>query len=569
MISRRSFLQACLAGCLGWCTLSSGGCLNFQPEPHRSQTNQTTQADQINLKTGFAELHCGPDTWYWQRGNDFYLPEDQYLTQRSTLPYSRETLNLDTAVIGSGVAGLVCANRLIELGVDNIAIFEGSSKIGGCTQSLYLHSGNSNIGPQYVPWTSSKLSLPDNRDEIFLEFLQKQNIVTGTDASGRPLFNTDYLAFYPQERLLSLGRWVFGNYDKNDLKHNSADDQEHSAARFDEFLNEMSRKRGNDGLLYFTSPLNLVSSEAQSLDNVTLKNYLSEKKLWLLATEPFINRVVYSASGLTADKISAWVGLYHLCRDRYQMMQPTRTFLTWEKGCAQLLEPLIKQLTPLVKLNFPIISLQKQRNGIEIIGLDLRQQQKQRIIARQAVFAGSSTALYKLLNRPLLEKTTCWSSIAVAADLEPVIYNRKIFDAPAALLNRLLNYPEVIYWNSQCQREDSLPHSSSVLLRQQPQKISPYRLADYFKNIKDETLPFIDKFAQQSHIFWASNFGQFRCACPKQIWADSKLKSAAIQLKKQLPPLHLALTDNNTAPNFVQSFHNGYQTALEVRSALN
>ncbi|MGM9999544.1 MAG: NAD(P)-binding protein [Candidatus Bruticola sp.] len=569
MISRRSFLQACLAGCLGLCTLSGGGCKNFHSELDRTSTAPGQQADKINLKTGFAELKCGPDTWYWQRNKDFYLANDNYLANFSDLPLSSEILSLDVAVIGSGVAGLVCADRLIELGVDKIAVFDGSSQMGGCTQSLCLNSADSASKLQYVPWASARLSLPDVRDEALLNFLRAQNIIVGTDSAGRPIYNTDSLAFYPQERLLSFGRWIFGNYDKDDLERSSSGEQEHSAAQFDEFLTEMSQRKGSDGLLYFTSPLHLVSAEARNLDNITLKSYLADKKLWHPEIEHFIDRVIRSESGLTADKISAWVGLYLLCRDHIKMQQKTSTFLTWEKGCAQLLEPIIGRLAPVAKLNFPIIGIKSGSKGLELLGLDLIHRQKRRIIARHAIFTGSCAALHKLLNRPLPEETVNWSATAFSAQLEPVIYSRKIFDAPPALINRLLNYPEVVYWNSKCQREDSLPHSSAILLRRQPQKFSPDCLDLYFKNIHSETLPFIDDFAQQAHVFWAANFGQFRRALPRQIWADNKPKTETLLWRQQLPAIHLALTDSHTAPNFAQSFHNGWQAAQEVYSALS
>ena len=58
-----------------------------------------------------------------------------------------KVINASVAVIGGGISGLVCANRLKQLGVSRVVCFDtGKRACGGRCSSRVLHVGNSATG---------------------------------------------------------------------------------------------------------------------------------------------------------------------------------------------------------------------------------------------------------------------------------------------------------------------------------------------------------------------------------------------------------------------------------------
>lgn len=569
MISRRTFLKTSLMSCLGLLALSGSGC-ELASSLNNPRVNDQNLANLDNIDhndyNGWARLSCGPDTWYWRRENAFYFTQAHSKDNFSAWPLSNKVTYTDVAIIGTGPAGLICANRLLDLGVDNIILLDSCNRPGGSTKSFDSCQGRSYSGylTQNVPWAASRLSIPDGNDENLLNFLQDQKIIEKFDAAGRAQYASEALAFYPQERLLNAGRWFFGNYDSTDLPQQNAKDERLFAENFDNFLEHMEHKRGRDGKLYFTAPQSLVSVEAKALEQLTLKEYLQQKHLLAENVEQFINRIVCSESGLTISQISAWAGIYQLCRDKIRLTKPQRLFLTWEKGCARLLEPLYKNLQPLIRTSTHIASWQEDSQKVELLCLNLKEQRRERLIAKEIVFASSAINLAKLLNLQLKDRLIFWNAIAFQTKLEPLTYNQKFLNAPPAFISRLNNHPSIIYADSRCQRKSSLPHQHTVLLRRSPEKLEANRLADCFAQISTETTPFIDNFTEQSHEFWTANFGPFQAALP----GKSQSKLSLSENAKRLNHLHLALTDLCACPNFAQSFDNGWQAAEKVGLAL-
>lgn len=568
MISRRTFLKTSLMSCLGLLALSGSGCklTSFFKNPRLNNQNlaNINNIDR-NDYNSWARLSCGPDTWYWRRENAFYFTQAHSKDSFSAWPLSDKVTYTDVAIIGTGPAGLVCANHLLDLGVDDIILLDSCNMPGGSAKSFDSCQGRSYSGylSQNVPWAAGRLSLPDDNDENLLNFLQAQKIIEKFDTAGKAQYASETLAFYPQERLLNAGRWVFGNYDSTDFPQQNTKNERLFADNFDNFLEHMEHKRGRDGKLYFTAPESLVSVEAKALKQLTLKEYLQQKHLLAKNVEQFINRIVCSESGLTVSQISAWAGMYQLCRDKIRLTKPQRLFLTWEKGCARLLEPLYKNLRPFIKTSTHIASWQENNQNGELLCLNLKERRRERLIAKEVVFASSAANLAKLLNLQLKDQLTFWNAIAFQTKLEPLTYNQKFLNAPPSFISRLSNHPSTIYADSRCQRDSSLPHQHTILLRRCPEKLEANHLADYFTQINTETAPFIDNFTEQSHEFWAGNFGPFKAALP-----DNPVNLNPTEAARRFRRLHLALTDNCTCPNFAQSFNNGWQAAEKVNSSL-
>jgi hypothetical protein len=75
------------------------------------------------------------------------------------------------AVVGAGVAGLSCADRLADLGLD-VALFDKGKRAGGRASTLVLEEGAWDFGAQYLTarsprfakqvalWTSEGLVAP-------------------------------------------------------------------------------------------------------------------------------------------------------------------------------------------------------------------------------------------------------------------------------------------------------------------------------------------------------------------------------------------------------------------------
>lgn len=559
MISRRAFLKTSLMGCLGLLTLSGSGCKLANPLIGPRINNQNSVEELYN---GWAKFSCGPDTWYLRQENAFYFAQAYSKNNFVNWPLSDKITYANVAIIGAGPAGLVCANRLLDLGIDGIVLLDSCPRPGGSAKSFDPAQGRSYSGclSQNIPWAAARLSLPNDQDENLLAFLQAQKVIEKFDAAGRAQYASEALAFYPQERLLNIGRWVFGNYDGTDMLQQNSRAQHMAAERFDHFLEEMESKRGRDGKLYFTAPESFVSAEAQALDHLTLKEYLQQNDVLSENVEQFVNRIICSASGLTISQISAKAGMYQLCRDKVRLTQPQRLFLTWEQGCAQLLEPLYKKLRQFIKTSAHIVSYQEDRQSSELLYLNLKDKRRERLIAKEVVFAGSTANLANLLSVQFGDKLTFWNATAFQTKLEPLTYNQKFLNAPPTFASRLSNHPSIIYFDSCCQRKSSLPHQRTILLRRCPEKLETNHLADYFTQIETETAPFIDNFAEQSHEFWTGNFGPFRAALP----GSSQEPKILSKVAKRFSHLHLALTDNYACPNFAQSFYNGWQAAERV-----
>ncbi len=99
-------------------------------------------------------------------------------------------------LVGAGIAGLSACRALVKQGETDFVLLEMDQRPGGNAAWSENEYTRYPLGAHYLP-------LPNRHDAALIEFLKEENIITGFDAEGAPVFEETYLSIAPQARLLA------------------------------------------------------------------------------------------------------------------------------------------------------------------------------------------------------------------------------------------------------------------------------------------------------------------------------------------------------------------------------
>ncbi|MCR6638298.1 MAG: NAD(P)/FAD-dependent oxidoreductase [Sporocytophaga sp.] len=241
------------------------------------------------------------------------------------LPEPAMTEEIDTIIVGGGIAGLSAARYLQNKDHQNYKVLELEKNAGG--NSAY---GNNHISA--YPWGAHYLPIPnhENSEDLF-EFLKEADIITSYNSNGLPVYNEYYLCFDPEERLFINGYWQDGiipNFGLSDKEQNEIKD-------FLLLMENFRRRNGNDGKPAFTIPVDFSSQDTDFtvLDNISMAEYLKEKGFTSSHLYWYIDYCCRDDYGTNVHNTSAWAGIHYFAARKGEAANASSgTVLTWPEG---------------------------------------------------------------------------------------------------------------------------------------------------------------------------------------------------------------------------------------------
>ncbi len=480
------------------------------------------------------------------------------------LPEPALTEEIDTIIVGGGIAGLSAARHLYNKDHQNFKVLELEKNAGG--NSAY----GSNLISAY-PWGAHYLPIPnqDNSEDLF-EFLKEADIITSYNSKGLPVYNEYYLCFDPEERLFINGYWQDGiipNFGLSDKERNEIKD-------FLLLMENFRRRKGNDGKHAFTIPVDFSSQDTEFivLDNISMADYLKQKGFTSSHLYWYIDYCCRDDYGTNVHNTSAWAGIHYFAARKGEAANTSPgTVLTWPEGNGFLVKKLSENLKNNILSNQLVYSVNVSDDKVHVDCIDSLRQEPIRYICNNCILAIPKFITSRLLSQvnKAPEKTTfSYAPWMVANITLKEFKDRK--GAPLSWDNVFYDSKSLGYVNANHQHENSF-HEKRVITYYLPltdndpvsERKKLYETdAQYWKNhiINDlsQMHPDIDKSIENIDI-WRWGHGMVR-PIPGFIWSDER-KSARHNINHKI---FFAHSDLSGISIFEEAFYHGTRAAKEL-----
>ncbi len=249
-------------------------------------------------------------------------------------PEASKTVSIDTLIVGGGISGLSAARYFKKNNYNDFLLIELDNKLGGNSKGSQNSISEFPLGAHYLP-------IPSNSFKDLIDFLYQQNIITGFDPNGAPIYNEYYLCFEPQERLFYRGVWAEGLPSKEQLNDLDAKELDRFMSAIESFKNKI----GSDGKPSFCIPLELSSQDPEflALDDTTIQEYLTKEKYSGDFIYWYLNYCCKDDFGTSIKNVSAWAGLHYFAARNVKSNSHSGDVLTWPEGNYFLVKCLEKE----------------------------------------------------------------------------------------------------------------------------------------------------------------------------------------------------------------------------------
>ena len=239
-------------------------------------------------------------------------------------PAPTESLSIDIAIIGGGVAGLSAAWHLVKRGVKQFTLFELEDALGGNARS-----GKSAVTP--YPWGAHYLPLPPQEAVHVRQLLADLGVLKSGIDSTAPLYDETALVHAPQDRLYRGGLWQEGLLPKNMLAPGEADQYK----RFEELIERYKQTRDLFGAKPFALPSLLSSGDLRTtaLDATDMRRWLVAQGFDSPALHWYVDYGCRDDFGSLSRDTSAWAGMHYFAsRSGQAQNADAHSVLTWPEG---------------------------------------------------------------------------------------------------------------------------------------------------------------------------------------------------------------------------------------------
>ncbi len=287
-----------------------------------------------------------------------------------------EVQELDTLIVGGGIAGLTAGWRLNGEGHGDFKLLELENEVGGKSRS-----GRSSISP--YPWGAHYLPVPSRESAIVRKILEEMGLVIGRDADGEPIYDPRHLCHAPQERLFVGNRWQPG------VSLRSVAEPEDAAelAAFESRLRELRDFRDEQGRRAFALPMELSSRDPGllALDRISMAEYLDAEGWTSPRIRWYLDYCCRDDYGCSLDETSAWAGWHYFCA-----RPEDSEVLTWPEGNGRLVDFLRRALGNRIETSTLVYRVRSAGDGGERVSVDtlnLKTQVTTRFRCRRLIYA--------------------------------------------------------------------------------------------------------------------------------------------------------------------------------------
>ncbi len=299
------------------------------------------------------------------------------LRNPDAIPAPTSKVTTDVLIIGGGISGLSAKRWLQKSGQTNVLLVEMADHFGG-----NAHSGRNAVSA--YPWGAHYIPIPDIRNKELLDFLAEENVVTGYDQLGLPIYNDYYMCHDPEERLFINGMWQEGIIPNSGVPEQ--DKQQIKA--FLGLVAAFKAAKGKDGKDAFCIPLDNTTEddEYRKLDKMTFSTYLAEKGFTSPYLLWYLEYCCKDDYGCNLESTSAWAGIhYFACRKGKGANAEASTVLTWPEGNGFLSGRLRAQVGDNMRSSQLVFKLTQTATGAEASVYDVGKKTSYTVAAKKVI----------------------------------------------------------------------------------------------------------------------------------------------------------------------------------------
>jgi protoporphyrinogen oxidase len=339
-----------------------------------------------------------------------------HMMRMGKFPEPTSTQEVDTVIVGGGMAGLSAGWWLNKKDHKNFMILELDQNIGGNSQS-----GQNNVSA--YPWAAHYVPLPGPETIYVRELFEELGIITGYQ-NGEPVYNEFYLCADPQERLYFQGKWNKGLFPDNGI---SQEDRR----QFDEFflfMKEMKSRKGKDGKWAVAIPLELSSTdeEIRKLDTISMSEFLKEKGWNSTYLKWYLDYCCRDDYGQPSEQVSAWAGIHYFAARKGKAYNASSdTVLTWPEGNGWIVKKIQNKFPEKIHKNALVHKVEKIQDFYLVTYFDVETKISKIIKSKNVIYAAPRfTAKYILhssvgkLHDPKIDYVP-WMVANVTVDRKP------------------------------------------------------------------------------------------------------------------------------------------------------
>lgn len=297
----------------------------------------------------------------------------------------------DIVIVGSGISALSAASKLMQSGIKHFKILELESFLAGNAACSDFGKFTCGWGSHYVP------ILSDHSDFLF-PFFEQENIITGFNAKGFPIYNELYLCHELKERLFINGYWQESLVPKEGVPYNELKEIE----RFETLMQAYKYKKGNDGRFGFTIPVALSSQDPKflALEQITMLEFLEKMNFKSPYLHWYVNYCCRDDYGAGTDTVSAWAGIHYFASRRQKAANADEDdILTWPQGNGFLAQQLSKPFLDKIYNQAVVYQIEESNRHLQINYYHPQHQRCYGIQCEKVILAVPEYVLYYLLNK--------------------------------------------------------------------------------------------------------------------------------------------------------------------------
>jgi len=268
------------------------------------------------------------------------------LRDRAAFPPPKASEKFPVVIIGGGIAGLSAAWRLQKSGFHDFVLLEMNPQAGGNARW-----GENEITP--YPWAAHYVPIPGPRATYVRELFTDLGILKDGQWDERGL------AFAPQERLFTFGRWQEGIEPAVGLSQKDRD-------QFQRLTDLFTKHRASG---QFTIPLELgLPAKPSPLDQISFADWLTQNGFDSRPLLWYMNYACRDDYGALARDTSAFAGIHYFASRESEEKGP----LTWPEGNGWITRRLLERLGAKVRTSAMVHKILPSDRGVTIFAADTR-----------------------------------------------------------------------------------------------------------------------------------------------------------------------------------------------------
>ena len=490
-----------------------------------------------------------------------------HLLRDGNFPTPSVSREVETAIIGGGIAGLSAAWWFRRSGNKDFTLLELAPEAGGNAAS-----GRNSISA--YPWGAHYVPIPNRESSYVITLFEELGVIEGRSADGTPRYNELYLCAAPQERLFIDGKWQDGLLPAGAA---TADDHR-QYERFFDLMNEFRSAMGEDGRRAFAIPLELSSRDPRytELDALSFTAFLGREGFTSEPLHWYLNYCCRDDYGCDFSRVSAWAGIHYFAgRDGWSANSGPQEELTWPEGNGWLVQRLRERCAEQLTTNALAFDIRRDGDGFAVQYLDMVSGAVTALRCRALIYAAPRfTAPY--LFADLRGRRPAYLD---AFEYSPWMVANLSLTAPPDGPGSDTAWDNVIYGNRSlgyvsATHQELAPRRERVLTYYLPLSWAPARAmreealakshADWCRMVLDDLFIPHPRIAQQLTQIdvWLWGHGMIQPQ-PGFIWGQARAAATAVA-----PPLFFAHSDMSGISIFEEAQYRGVTAADQALSYL-